>query len=68
MNKTLPPRDRLFMADCGWPWLMPCFYNEKGDDFVVSVLHIDADGEPYFENEWFQESDIKGWIELPDRD
>ena len=67
MNKTKPPRDRVFLAMCGWPWLVVCHYNKHDDDFVTANLMIDVDGSAYFENEWVKEDEITSWAEMPSR-
>ena len=64
-----PPKDRLFLADVGFPFLMMTHWCEPSECFVCASLQVDLyQGEwndYYFENERFYESEIKGWIELP---
>ena len=66
---TPPPKDRLFLADVGFPSLMMTHWYEPSECFVCASLRVDLyQGEwndYYFENEHFYESEIKGWIEVP---
>ena len=64
-----PPKDRLFLADVGFPSLMMTHWCEPSKKFVCANLCVDCyEGEWndwYFENERFDENEIKGWIEVP---
>lgn len=64
-----PPRDRVFLADVGYPYLVLCHYNPINNDYVYTELQVDLyEGvwqDYYFQNEHCAEDEIKGWIELP---
>ncbi len=66
---TPPPKDRLFMADVGRPSLMMTHWCEPIKQFVSANLCVDRHKDEwnyyYFENERFDEDEIKGWIEVP---
>ena len=63
-----PPKDRLFLADVGFATLMMIHWCEPSQQFVCANLCADCYKEEwndyYFENEHFDEDEIKGWIEL----
>ena len=65
---TPPPKDRLFMANVGFPFLMMTHWCEPSEKFVCANLcadcYKDEWNDYYFENEHFDEDEIKGWIEL----
>lgn len=68
---TPPPKDRLFLADVGFATLMMTHWCEASNQFVCANLCVDYYkgnwNDWYFENEHFDESEIKGWIEVPTR-
>lgn len=65
---TPPPKDRLFLADIGFVTLMMTHWCEPSECFVCANLQVDNYmgewNDYYFENEHFDEDEIKGWIEL----
>jgi len=64
-----PPRDNMFLANIGLPRYVVAHWNPAMDEFVYAELQVDMfEGEwndTYFESEYFKESDIRSWIELP---
>jgi hypothetical protein len=66
---TAPKDGTTFLANMGWPWLVVCMWNTAVDKWVYASPQINLyEGEwndPYFESEWDDESELKGWIPMP---
>ena len=67
--KTAPKDGSIFLADMGLPWLVVCMWNAAVDKWVYANPQINLyEGEwndSYFESEWDDESELKGWIPMP---
>lgn len=60
--------DRIILADFGYPWLMAAMWSQCNEQWVAATTQIqDCDGkeDPYFENEWFDDEELKAWQEMP---
>ena len=66
---TAPKDGTTFLANMGWPWLVVCMWNAAVDKWVYANPQINLyEGEwndTYFESEWDDESELKGWIPMP---
>lgn len=71
MSKITPKNgvtNRIILADFGYPWLVPAMWSEVNSQWVAATTQIqDCDGkhDPYFENEWFDDKELKSWQEMP---
>lgn len=64
-----PPKDKLFLANIGYPNYVMAHWNEAMHCYVYAELQVDMyHGEwddTYFQTESFDELELKSWIELP---
>ena len=66
---TAPKDGTTFLANMGWPLLVVCVWNAAVDKWVYANLQVNLyEGkwnDTYFESEWDNESELKGWIPMP---
>ena len=64
------PKDRLILADFGWPWIQQAHWCEASGKWAVATLQCQpVDGEwddYYFETEYEHPSALLGWVPVPD--
>lgn len=64
-----PPKNRLFLADIGYPHYVIAHWSKVNNQYVFAEMQVDLyQGEwddVYFQTEYFEEEEIKSWIELP---
>lgn len=59
----------MILADMGWPY--PCIvcWNKSQEEWVYVTQQInvvEGEDDPYFENEYGKESELKRWMPLPE--
>jgi len=63
------PKDRVFLADFGYPWLLPAIWNGHSEQWATVTLQAcemrDGTIDRYYEQEYEAESDLRGWVEMP---
>jgi hypothetical protein len=68
-STTAPKDGTIFLANFGQPLLVCCCWNEASNKWIYANPQTDMhDGDwcdRYFDNEWEDESYLKGWIPLP---
>jgi len=65
------PKDRLFLAGVGLPWLVMAIWNDYQEEFVYADLETSLCEGKYdsgFFTEYAKHSEIKGWLDVPDKD
>ena len=66
---TAPKDGTPFLADMGWAYLVVCIWNAAVDKWVYANLQVNLYhgqwNDTYFESEWEEESELKGWIPMP---
>lgn len=64
------PKDRVILADFGWPWILPAHWNDACGHWATITLQCGPlDGEwndTYFEPESENEGALLGWLPMPD--
>lgn len=69
LKKTTPPKNRLFLADIGYPHYVLAHWNKVNNQYIFAEIQLELyQGEwddVYFQTEYFEEEEIKSWIELP---
>lgn len=70
--ETAPKDGRPFLGDFGWPCLLMAIWNESDEQFCVCYPQTCelANGtiDNYFEVEWENAKDLKGWLPLPGKE
>ena len=64
-----PPKDKLFLADIGYPYYVLTHWNGAMEYYVYTELQVELyHGEwndTYFQTDSFREEEIKSWIDFP---
>jgi len=64
-----PPKDRTFLANIGLPWYVVAHWNPIVSEYVYAEFQVDMYlgkwDDAYFQTEYFKESEIIDWIEMP---
>jgi len=67
-TESAPKDGNTILADVGYPWPVVAAWNSHGEKWVYASLQACAMAnntiDTYFENE--QESEIKGWLPMPE--
>jgi hypothetical protein len=63
--ETAPKDGSLILADFGWPWLVPTAWNKLNLEWATASFQSDSIGDTWFETEWERESDMTGWMPIP---
>ncbi len=67
--ETAPRNGHLVFANLGWPWPITACWNEYEHRWVYAMAQlniVDRQEDPYFENEYAEDSELLGWLPLPD--
>ena len=63
------PKDRVILADFGWPWILPARWNPIDKKWATVTLQcgpVDGEWEDwFFENESEEAKSLKGWLAMP---
>ncbi len=66
---TFAPKDRPVLVLIGYPWPLMAIWNQFQEEFVIANLQINMMygeyNDPYWENDYVNESDIISWAEVP---
>ena len=63
------PKDKLILADVGWPWPVPCMWDAEVNEWSFALLNAETNDEKgrsvvvWWETEY--ERTIKAWTEMP---
>jgi len=60
--------DRMILADFGYPWLLAAMWSQCNEQWVAAtslIQECEGKHDPYFENEWFDDEELKSWQEMP---
>jgi len=64
------PEDRLILLDVGFPWAVVGIWNTHEQQWCYPNIQCNCINggwtDPYFENEYENVGDVKGWMPLPE--
>ena len=64
------PKDSMILLDIGYPYAVVGAWNEREYEWVYSSMQVNCCNsqynDPYFENEYEKETEVKGWMPLPE--
>lgn len=64
-----PPKDKLFLADIGYPYYVLAHWSNVDNQYIFAELQVDLYqgkwDDVYFQTDRFKEYELKGWIEMP---
>jgi hypothetical protein len=65
---TAPKNGKKILGHFGYPWYLSAVWSESDSGWVCADLQCGmyrGKDDPYFENERFNDKELKGWIEYP---
>ena len=69
--ETAPKTGKMILADIGMPWPCLACWNKADGKWVYAsqaMNCVDGQDDPYFENEYAQQHELKRWMPLPEFD
>jgi hypothetical protein len=67
--ETAPRNGTQIIGDFGWPWPLPCAWDEYDEEWVVCVLQccpmVDGSNNTYFETDIEREKNLLRWMPMP---
>ena len=67
--ETAPRDGSVFLADIGWPWLLPCMWCDRPGKWSVATPQACTAGreaDRWWESDWEAEDALTGWLPVPE--